>query len=61
LLDVVDVYLASFIGHSILEAMGAGKPVVVLVHFGLSLQFRGGTRQYSRLMRRADYIETRTG
>jgi len=33
LLDVVDVYLASFPhsgGHSILEAMGAGKPVVVL-------------------------------
>ena len=32
LLDVVDVYLASFPhsgGHSILEAMGAGKPVVV--------------------------------
>ena len=33
LLDVVDVYLASFPhsgGHSLLEAMGAGKPVVVL-------------------------------
>jgi glycosyltransferase involved in cell wall biosynthesis len=33
LLDVVDVYLASFPhsgGHFILEAMGAGKPVVVL-------------------------------
>src|SRR6266446_5962625 len=33
LLEVVDVYLASFPhsgGHSILEAMGAGKPVVVL-------------------------------
>jgi len=32
LLDVVDLYLASFPhsgGHSILEAMGAGKPVVV--------------------------------
>jgi predicted O-linked N-acetylglucosamine transferase (SPINDLY family) len=33
LLEVVDVYLASFPhsgGHSILEAMGAGKPIVVL-------------------------------
>jgi glycosyltransferase involved in cell wall biosynthesis len=33
LLDVVDVYLASFPhsgGHSILEAMGAGRPIVVL-------------------------------
>jgi glycosyltransferase involved in cell wall biosynthesis len=33
LLPVVDVYLASFPqsgGHSIIEAMGAGKPVVVL-------------------------------
>jgi glycosyltransferase involved in cell wall biosynthesis len=33
LLESVDVYLASFPhsgGHSILEAMGAGKPVVVL-------------------------------
>ena len=33
LLDAVDLYLASFPhsgGHSILEAMGAGKPVVVL-------------------------------
>jgi glycosyltransferase involved in cell wall biosynthesis len=33
LLDAVDVYLASFPDsgrHSILEAMGAGKPVVVL-------------------------------
>jgi glycosyltransferase involved in cell wall biosynthesis len=35
LLDVVDVYLASFPhsgGHSILEAMGAGRPIVVLGH-----------------------------
>src|SRR6185436_9556159 len=33
LLDMIDVYLASFPhsgGHSILEAMGAGKPIVVL-------------------------------
>jgi glycosyltransferase involved in cell wall biosynthesis len=33
LLSMIDVYLASFPhsgGHSILEAMGAGKPVVVL-------------------------------
>jgi glycosyltransferase involved in cell wall biosynthesis len=33
LLDVMDIYLAPFPhsgGHSILEAMGAGKPVVVL-------------------------------
>lgn len=33
LLDMIDVYLASFPhsgGHSLLEAMGAGKPIVVL-------------------------------
>ena len=33
LLETIDVYLASFPhsgGHSVLEAMGAGKPVVVL-------------------------------
>ena len=33
MLDVLDVYLASFPhsgGHSLLEAMGAGKPIVVM-------------------------------
>ncbi len=63
LLDVVDVYLASFPhsgGHSILEAMGAGKPVVVLgypsdSHYNSGAELVGIPELIAR--NRAGYIE----
>jgi glycosyltransferase involved in cell wall biosynthesis len=63
LLDVVDVYLASFPhsgGHSILEAMGAGKPVVVLgypsdSHFNSGAELVGISELIAR--NRPGYIE----
>ena len=63
LLDIIDVYLASFPesgGRSILEAMGAGKPVVVLrfapdSHYNSGAEFVG-LRELTA-PREADYIE----
>jgi glycosyltransferase involved in cell wall biosynthesis len=63
LLDVVDVYLASFPhsgGHSILEAMGAGKPVVVLgypsdSHFNSGAELVGISELIAR--NRPGYVE----
>jgi len=63
LLDIIDVYLASFPdsgGRSVLEAMGAGKPVVVLrfapdSHYNSGAEFVG-LRELTA-PREADYIE----
>ena len=64
LLGVIDVYLASFPhsgGHSILEAMGAGKPVVVLrfppdSHYNSGAELVGVRELIAP--GEADYIET---
>ena len=63
LLDAVDVYLASFPhsgGHSILEAMGAGKPVVVLgyppdSHYNSGAELVGIPELIAR--NRSDYVD----
>jgi predicted O-linked N-acetylglucosamine transferase (SPINDLY family) len=63
LLNVVDVYLASFPhsgGHSILEAMGAAKPVVVLgyppdSHYNSGAELVGIPELIAR--NRVDYVE----
>ena len=63
LLELIDVYLASFPEsnpHSILDAMGAGKPVVVLkspVDFNSSCGFELVGRRELVAPGEADYIE----